>query len=46
MPIVFVYAQGVITSEAAAGTQLLYAFGTLIGNTDMHHGSLSFLSEA
>ncbi|CAG0987599.1 partial Toxin YjjJ, partial [Rhodocyclaceae bacterium] len=23
----------------------LYAFGTLIGNTDMHHGNLSFVGE-
>ena len=23
---------------------MLYAFGTLIGNTDMHHGNLSFVS--
>jgi serine/threonine protein kinase HipA of HipAB toxin-antitoxin module len=26
------------------GAGLLYAFGTLIGNTDMHHGNLSFTS--
>lgn len=38
-------AQGVITDEAAAGAALLYAFGTLIGNSDMHNGNLSFLSE-
>ena len=37
--------QGVVTTEAAAGAQLLHAFGTLIGNTDMHHGNLSFISE-
>jgi DNA-binding transcriptional ArsR family regulator len=34
-----------ITPEAAAGAALLYAFGTLIGNTDMHNGNLSFVSE-
>jgi hypothetical protein len=38
-------AQGVISAEAAAGAALLYAFGTLIGNTDMHNGNLSFVSE-
>ena len=38
-------AQNVITVEAAAGAALLYAFGTLIGNSDMHHGNLSFVSE-
>lgn len=35
----------VITPEAAAGARLLWAFGTLIGNTDMHAGNLSFLAE-
>ena len=34
-----------ITQEAAQTAALLYAFGTLIGNTDMHHGNLSFTSE-
>ena len=38
-------AQGTITAEAAAGATLLYAFGTLIGNSDMHNGNLSFVSE-
>lgn len=38
-------AQGTITAEAAAGASLLYAFGTLIGNSDMHNGNLSFVSE-
>jgi len=38
-------AQNIITIEAAAGAALLHAFGTLIGNTDMHHGNLSFVSE-
>jgi hypothetical protein len=35
----------IITPEATVGAQLLWAFGTLIGNTDMHTGNLSFLSE-
>jgi hypothetical protein len=38
-------AQGTITAEAAATAGLLHAFGTLIGNADMHHGNLSFISE-
>jgi hypothetical protein len=38
-------AQRVITSEAQAGAALLYAFGTLIGNTEMHARNLSFVSE-
>lgn len=38
-------AEGIITNEAAAGAELLYAFGTLIGNSDMHNGNLSFISE-
>jgi hypothetical protein len=37
--------QKVITPEAQARATLLYAFGTLIGNTDMHAGNLSFVSE-
>jgi hypothetical protein len=37
--------QGTITADAAADAGLLYAFGTLIGNTDMHQGNLSFVSE-
>ncbi len=36
---------GTVTAEAAAGASLLYAFGTLIGNTDMHNGNLSFVGE-
>lgn len=36
---------GHITGESAEGAALLYAFGTLIGNTDMHNGNLSFTSE-
>ena len=35
----------VITTQAHAGSALLYAFGTLIGNTDMHAGNLSFVSD-
>lgn len=38
-------AGGIITAEAAAGAALFHAFGTLIGNTDMHNGNLSFVSE-
>lgn len=36
----------VITPEAHAGATLLHAFGTLIGNIDMHAGNLSFLSDS
>jgi serine/threonine protein kinase HipA of HipAB toxin-antitoxin module len=35
----------VILPRAAESAALLWAFGTLIGNTDMHGGNLSFLSE-
>lgn len=35
----------IISPEAVKGACLLWAFGTLIGNTDMHAGNLSFLSE-
>lgn len=38
-------AQGVLLPEAAEGAALLWAFGALIGNTDMHGGNLSFLSD-
>ncbi|MEQ1560043.1 MAG: hypothetical protein ABL933_14045 [Methyloglobulus sp.] len=31
--------------EAADGANFLWAFGTLIGNSDMHNGNLSFISE-
>jgi DNA-binding transcriptional ArsR family regulator len=34
-----------IRPEAANGADLLWAFGTLIGNSDMHSGNLSFVSE-
>ena len=36
---------GVITPQAFDTAYLLWAFGTLIGNTDMHSGNLSCLSE-
>jgi hypothetical protein len=36
---------GHISPEAAASASLLQAFGVLIGNTDMHTGNLSFVSE-
>ena len=36
---------GQIRPEAADGANLLWAFGTLIGNSDMHSGNLSFISE-
>ncbi len=35
----------IVRLEAAAGAALLHAFGTLIGNTDMHPGNLSFVSD-
>ena len=37
-------ARGHIHRQANEGAALLYAYGTLIGNTDMHHGNLSFVS--
>ena len=37
--------EGVIRPEAADGADILWAFGTLIGNSDMHSGNLSFISE-
>lgn len=36
---------GVITPQAFDTACLLWAFGTLIGNTDMHSGNLSCMSE-
>jgi hypothetical protein len=36
---------GQIRREAADGANLLWAFGTLIGNSDMHSGNLSFVAE-
>lgn len=38
-------ADGQIRPQAADGAALLWAFGTLIGNSDMHNGNLSFVSE-
>ena len=35
----------IIVPDAVDGTCLLWAFGTLIGNTDMHSGNLSFMPE-
>jgi hypothetical protein len=37
--------QKVITAQAHADAALLYAFGTVIGNSDMHAGNLSFVSD-
>ena len=37
--------QKAITAAASASAAFLYAFGTLIGNTDMHAGNLSFVSD-
>lgn len=37
-------AQKHVHPDAAAATALLWAFGILIGNTDMHHGNLSFIN--
>lgn len=36
--------QGYVQPEAAVDTARLWAYGMLIGNTDMHHGNLSFIS--
>lgn len=38
-------APGALRAEAADTADILWAFGTLIGNTDMHAGNLSFISE-
>lgn len=35
--------EGHVHPDAAAGTARLWAFGMLIGNTDMHAGNLSFI---
>ena len=35
---------GHVHADAVAGSALLWAFGTLIGNADMHAGNLSFVS--
>ena len=37
--------QGAVVPEAVPVVELLWAFGTLIGNTDMHSGNLAFVSE-
>jgi hypothetical protein len=37
---------GQVREDAVRGAALLHAFGTLIGNTDMHAGNLSFIAEA
>lgn len=37
---------GEVQMEAADAAELLWAFGTLIGNTDMHLYNLSFVSES
>jgi HipA-like C-terminal domain len=37
--------KAVITRQSHETAHLLYAFGVLIGNTDMHLGNLSFVSE-
>ncbi len=36
--------EGHVHPEAASDTARLWTFGMLIGNTDMHHGNLSFIS--
>ncbi|MBS0451526.1 MAG: type II toxin-antitoxin system HipA family toxin YjjJ [Proteobacteria bacterium] len=36
---------GIVQPESVMGANVLWAFGTLIGNTDMHGGNLSFMSE-
>lgn len=38
-------ASGQIRPKAADDASLLWAFGCLIGNSDMHNGNLSFISE-
>lgn len=38
-------ARAVISDQAVEGSALLHAFGTLIGNTDMHNGNLSFIAD-
>lgn len=37
-------AEGHVDTDAVASAALRWAFGTLIGNTDMHTGNLSFIS--
>lgn len=38
-------ALGVATPQAADTTELLWAFGAMMGNSDMHAGNLSFISD-
>ncbi|MBT0729233.1 type II toxin-antitoxin system HipA family toxin YjjJ [Rosenbergiella nectarea] len=38
-------AQQHVVTEAVQEAAKLWAFGVLIGNTDMHHGNLSFISD-
>lgn len=37
--------EGVVEHQAVEQTEMLWAFGTLIANGDMHGGNLSFMSE-
>lgn len=37
--------EGVVERQALEQTEVLWAFGTLIANTDMHGGNLSFMAE-
>ena len=37
--------EGIVRDDAVAGALHMYAFGTLIGNTDMHAGNLAFTAE-
>ncbi|WP_258240901.1 type II toxin-antitoxin system HipA family toxin YjjJ [Pseudidiomarina homiensis] len=39
------FAQNVISERAMVGTAVAWAFGQLIGNSDMHHGNLSVYHE-
>ncbi|MEE1914654.1 type II toxin-antitoxin system HipA family toxin YjjJ [Aeromonas veronii] len=39
------FEEGCVTADAVKGASLLWAFGRLIGNTDMHNGNLSFIAE-
>ncbi len=38
-------ALGTVNAQAAEAAEVLWAFGVLTGNTDMHSGNLSFVSE-
>ncbi|WP_420106691.1 type II toxin-antitoxin system HipA family toxin YjjJ [Herbaspirillum huttiense] len=37
--------EGVVEHQAVTQSEVLWAFGTLIANTDMHGGNLSFMAE-